>query len=274
MLGLQELSCGACYTKSIVGGKRRFISHSRYLQAHVSLILLTNTFFLLFSLVVFLNPAFFTNPNLLKYYRFGWSNAIFIFNNALCDGLLIWRCYMVQRALFVNRPAGLHHLCWIIPLILCVSTFSTGMAVIALLSPPYMAHNPRRAAGIALIIATLFTSLTLNIFTTANIVIRLFLHRRLVASALGRDSPALVDHHLTTSGILLESAAINVPVMLVAVVWILAKRSYVAIVIRLIVPCQSIASLLVIYQVAKGRAFSAPGTRSLDTLESSFSNNG
>ncbi|KAF5349198.1 hypothetical protein D9756_009525 [Leucocoprinus leucothites] len=86
---------GVCLTitagfpkKSIVGGKRRFISHSRYLQAHVSLILLTNTFFLLFSLVVFLNPAFFTNPNLLKYYRFGWSNAIFIFNNALCDGLL------------------------------------------------------------------------------------------------------------------------------------------------------------------------------------------
>lgn len=64
----------------------------------------------------------------------------------------------------------------------------------------------------------------INLFGTINIVVRLLLHRRLMIATFGR-SPTLSKYHIRISGILLESAALNIPVTLLVITCLFVGRS-------------------------------------------------
>lgn len=66
----------------------------------------------------------------------------------------------------------------------------------------------------------------LNLYATCFITIRLLVHRRLVKTRLGNNE-AVTAHHLHIIGILLESAAINVPVAIVAAVGMGTGRAFI-----------------------------------------------
>lgn len=78
---------------------------------------------------------------------------------------------------------------------------------------------------------------TLNLFAISNIIIRLLLHRRFVIATFGREC-AGAEHSLRISSILLESAAINLPLALLSIVGLLVQANYAALLIQVITPGQ------------------------------------
>lgn len=87
-------------------------------------------------------------------------------------------------------------------------------------SPASNGHVGRPITWEALAITGLSCNVAINLFGTINIVTRLLLHRRSLITAFGRSSP-LAKHHICISSILLESAALNVPVTLLVIVFLL-----------------------------------------------------
>lgn len=67
-----------------------------------------------------------------------------------------------------------------------------------------------------LLLISILCNILLNTFATANIIIRLLLHRRKMIASFGRTS-LLSNYHLGIVGILLESAIINVPLSIASV---------------------------------------------------------
>lgn len=84
-------------------------------------------------------------------------------------------------------------------------------------------HTPF-AWGLSFAIA-LICNMILNIFGTLNIVIRLILHRRSVNAAFGQSSVLTKDHGFILNA-LLESAALNIPVMLLAITPLLLRKEF------------------------------------------------
>jgi hypothetical protein len=83
-----------------------------------------------------------------------------------------------------------------------------GAVVVSDPSRP-LAEDPDPLAIILLLISTVCNVL-LNLFATANIIIRLLIHRRAVLRSFGRTT-TLSNVHLRIVGIMLESAIINLP---------------------------------------------------------------
>lgn len=77
-------------------------------------------------------------------------------------------------------------------------------------------------------------NVVLNLFVTFNIIIRLMLHRRLALAV----SPTLTKNHLRISGILLESAVINVLPTIFAIFGFRSKEIHVPLVRWIVVPGQ------------------------------------
>lgn len=87
--------------------------------------------------------------------------------------------------------------------------------------------TPGKLANIATSCLTtaLAANITLNLFTTVFIISRLILYRRMVKNSFGvRREEHL--HHTRVVGMLLESAAINVPITVIALVGIATWSSY------------------------------------------------
>lgn len=80
-------------------------------------------------------------------------------------------------------------------------------------------------------------SFILNAFGTLNIIIRLLLHRRSVIAACGRRN-ALAEYLLRISSILLESAAINLPLGLMSIIGLAVHADYTALICQVLAPGQ------------------------------------
>ncbi|KAF9440949.1 hypothetical protein P691DRAFT_800803, partial [Macrolepiota fuliginosa MF-IS2] len=108
------------------------------------------------------------------------------------------------------------------------------------------------------------SNILLNVFATCFIAIRLLLHRRTLVSYFGEAAPGA--KHLRTVNILVESAAINIPVTIAGVVGIAVDPELGDIVGAIAVACQSFASVLILHRIALGRAVGhRDGTDSLTT---------
>lgn len=91
--------------------------------------------------------------------------------------------------------------------------------------------------GITFFAASLVCNIVLNIFATLNIMIRLLCHRRKMIMIFGR-SWALSKYQLRITGILLESAVLNIPVTLLGAIALLLREAYTTLIIKIIVPAQ------------------------------------
>ncbi|KAF9449279.1 hypothetical protein P691DRAFT_854362 [Macrolepiota fuliginosa MF-IS2] len=167
----------------------------------------------------------------------------------MTDGLLVWRCYMVHRALMGPGcyPSFWGRISWAVPAGLWVLSFVIGITTCVI-----------RVGKLAdSLLGVLFMSNALtNLYGTIFITIRLLRHRRVARICLGDRAPIARYHSLVA--ILLESAAINVPIAICAAVKNVAITSTASIIIIMMaipnVSLQAFATLLIIHQVSRGRA--------------------
>lgn len=90
----------------------------KLLMVHVSLLVVLNAVFQINAIRENLIAIFYTSPGDLTYFYMDKWNLLLVVTFALTDGLLVWRCYMVQKVLLRGRKVLWQHLCWIFPLVL------------------------------------------------------------------------------------------------------------------------------------------------------------
>ncbi|KAF9447982.1 hypothetical protein P691DRAFT_781643 [Macrolepiota fuliginosa MF-IS2] len=157
------------------------------------------------------------------------TNAFSVVVIYIADGLLVrmvWRCYMVHKALVGHSSSFWGKISWVI--------------------------SPEQDILTA---ALLICNALMNIHGTAFITIRLLRHRHMVRTSFGDKVPVARYHSIV--GIMLESAAINVPITICAAAGNLSTGSTPltwVIVYSICTPGQAFAVLLVIHRVALGRA--------------------
>ncbi|KAF5349622.1 hypothetical protein D9756_008976 [Leucocoprinus leucothites] len=118
-----------------------------------------------------------------------------------------------------------------------------------------------------------FSNVILNIYATLFITIRLFSYRKVVKTLIG--GKADTSRYLDIVNILLESAAINVPITIAAAVGIGLGALFGVIITPVAIVGQAFASVIVIHRVAVGRAFNRRQEEELSQLvaQSSVSDN-
>lgn len=78
-------------------------------------------------------------------------------------------------------------------------------------------HEP----AVTVLVITILGNISLNLFATSNIVIRLLHHRHQMLTAFGSDSlheASIGKYELRITSILLESAVLNIPLTIISVV--------------------------------------------------------
>ncbi len=122
---------------------------------------------------------------------------------------------------------------------LTTSIAAAGIAAVALLNPAASLYDEAESTspGLVSFLAALVINVTLNVFTTSNIIIRLLLHRRSVIAVHGRKN-ALAEYSLWISSILLESAAINIPLVVLSIIGLLIQADFAALLAQIITPGQ------------------------------------
>ncbi|KAF9445343.1 hypothetical protein P691DRAFT_273018 [Macrolepiota fuliginosa MF-IS2] len=233
-----------------------FWNQRNMLMIHVSLLLLLNTVAEVEGARVTLVATFKTRPETLTHFYLGWPNIVSVVVLALTDGLLVWRCYMVQKAFTNGKFAGWQWICWIIPLIFWITLIGIGTTAVITAKPMApLAQRIGPPSNVFLVTAAACNTL-LNLFATTNIIIRLLSHRRAMIASFGRES-SLSNFPLKIAGILLESAIINLPVSITIVVYTAVAYEIGFMIVQIGVPLQSCSSILVIYQVAMRRALTS-----------------
>lgn len=167
---------------------------------------------------------------------------------SLTDGFLVWRCYLVHQTLSRTR-SKLEAVFWIFPLILWLATTVIGAVAKGIWDSQHLSK-----ADYILQLTAFSTNILLNLVAPAYLIVRLLLHRRVVISKWGSGAP--VAQHLRTVCILLESAALNLPVAIVGIVGIGYDKYFGWVVQAVCVVTQSFASVLILHQVALGKATS------------------
>jgi hypothetical protein len=109
-----------------------FWNQRRVLMLHVVLLLICNTGLQLKNYKQILVAIFDTSPEDLRYFYLDWWNILVVIVLGLTDGLLVWRCYMVQKVLLQGRAAGWNHLCWLFPMALWLASIGKCDPVIIL----------------------------------------------------------------------------------------------------------------------------------------------
>ncbi|KAF5359780.1 hypothetical protein D9756_003588 [Leucocoprinus leucothites] len=112
-----------------------------------------------------------------------------------------------------------------------------------------MSQSPNLPA--ALLAAGVTMNIILNLFATGFIVTRLICHQRMLRRTFAMPPG---NHSRKAVWMLLESAAINIPITVVVVVNIATLSVYGDFLMPVVVPGQSFASVLVMYQIALGKA--------------------
>ncbi|KAF9442617.1 hypothetical protein P691DRAFT_765031 [Macrolepiota fuliginosa MF-IS2] len=174
---------------------------------------------------------------------------------ALTEGLLVWRCFKIYRGVRRNLLERCGHIVWIFPACLLGLGLVTGFISGGLgfhLSATLVLHQS--TLGRILGATALTSQIILNLYATALITLTLLAYRRMVKRYSGNT--ASNDQHLPgVIAILLESAAINVPITIITAVGIGGGEKFGILIAPTATVSQALASVLIIHQVALGRAF-------------------
>lgn len=167
---------------------------------------------------------------------------------SLTDGVMTWRCYMVSNAL------GPHHwrfrkLLWMFPFCLYITTVVAGITG-ALTAIATEGHGyPHVPGAVALV-----SNAILNVYATAFISICLLRYERSISKAAlrlnGSTVPAVTEsRHIVQ--LFLQSSAVNVPVVITAVVIVIhSKWTLSTVLLSIGISFQSFSTLIVLHQVA------------------------
>ncbi|KAF5362143.1 hypothetical protein D9756_002547 [Leucocoprinus leucothites] len=107
----------------------------------------------------------------------------------------------------------------------------------------------------------------LNLYTAIFITYRLLRHRNATISSLG--DRARTGRHLHMIGIVLQSAALNVPVTIAALGGMVSGNSSSSILSPIAVTCQSLSAVLIIHQVVSKKAIDVQNEQRIERRHSS-----
>ncbi|KAF9445801.1 hypothetical protein P691DRAFT_830567 [Macrolepiota fuliginosa MF-IS2] len=176
----------------------------------------------------------------------------------ITDGLLVWRCYAVHQV-FEQTPSRWRNIFWILPALLWLLNMGTNVFLPNLYdSSSTCVVSGILAAPIAqlpLVYAvTLISNIVLNTYASLFIAVRMLQYRRIMIRCIGAGAPAA--RYVYIVGLLLESAAINVPVAFAAAIGLCVPGTIFGPAMGPVVGSgQALASILIIHQVALGKAF-------------------
>ncbi len=101
--------------------------------------------------------------------------------------------------------------------ILLTVMLGIGGVVVIMSDPNVLLSEPADHPSLLLLFASILGNISLNLFATFYIIIRLLIHRRLMIASFG-FLPSVPKLHLRVISILLESAIINLPVAITSLV--------------------------------------------------------
>ncbi|KAF9447978.1 hypothetical protein P691DRAFT_76054 [Macrolepiota fuliginosa MF-IS2] len=248
---------GGCFTLGVVclvllssktAGPQK---QRRFLQLYIIILIIAvigffiSTFFVANIATIF-NPTQIEDDAVVA--KVAISTSIFMaVITYMTDGLLVWRCYMVHKALIGHSPSLWNKISCATLAVLWVVTFIAGIMAATILQQA----TPTTVFFVS-------NALT-NICGTAFITIRLLRHRQMTRSFFEGKAPT--TRYSNIVGILLESAAINVPVAIceavgsAVVATSAARTTFIwGIIYSIGIPSQAFVTIMVIHRVALGRS--------------------
>ncbi|KAF9446008.1 hypothetical protein P691DRAFT_761994 [Macrolepiota fuliginosa MF-IS2] len=177
---------------------------------------------------------------------------------ALTDGLLVWRCFMIYRGLRHSLLANHGRVVWIFPACLLGLGLVAGCIACGV-RLQYRALSDKFVSG------AFASDVVLNLYATILITATLLRYRRTVKS-LSACTPSTPAQHLPIIAILLESAATNAPGAIVVAVGVGIREDYGVIFAPTVAMNQALTSVLIIHQVALGRAFRHRGEEEVKSM--------
>ncbi|KAF5346862.1 hypothetical protein D9756_010550 [Leucocoprinus leucothites] len=167
-------------------------------------------------------------------------NVLWLLMNVLTDGLLVWRCYAIAAGF---RRKWL--LAWLVPLAIYIAMIVVGLV---LLFGSSLRHRWENVSHVLLMV-TFGISLFLNIIISSSIVLLLLHYKKTVTRTFGERSG---KPYLNIMTILVESASLIIFSDVLTLIALLFNTLIVYIPLQTWSQIQAIASLLIIYQVARG----------------------
>ncbi|KAF5349705.1 hypothetical protein D9756_008978 [Leucocoprinus leucothites] len=166
---------------------------------------------------------------------------------ALTDGLLVWRCYQVQKlSVGGHSPKRWQNIFWIFPA--CLWGLIVGSTAAPLLLLETEGRIPVAVKASAPLALAILFNVILNVYATLFITFRL--HNSRLRVMVTADISRYL-HHIVV--ILLESAAINVPITIAAAVGIVRSAYFGNIIAPTALAGQALASVIIIHRVAVQR---------------------
>ncbi|KAF8997019.1 hypothetical protein BDQ17DRAFT_1391962 [Cyathus striatus] len=185
------------------------------------------------------------------------GNACYTIANWCADTLLVWRCYIIYRGSRI--PVWLYMM---LPCMLLTISYVMGILYLIQVGAPLGSPWSNNPINYTLLYASI--SLTLNMFITVMIVVRLLVYRRRLLNTLGGEHGTV---YLSVTTILIESAALYAMFSLMFLIPFGLKSAFANIMLQALSEIQIVASLLIIYRVAQGKAWNHDTASNLMTLQ-------
>ncbi|KAG1722694.1 uncharacterized protein EDB91DRAFT_1174341 [Suillus paluster] len=167
-----------------------------------------------------------------------------LLSNWCADLLMIWRCVVVYR------DTRLHYIILGLGSLMFLTSVVTGVLWFVIMSNPHKATNGW--VSIRFLFPYICVALTINIFISLLTVLRLLYHRRKMSKIFGPGHGAVYASFAT---IIIESAAICSISSLLYLIPFVAHNPLANAFVQILGQPQRIASLLIIYRVAEGKAW-------------------
>ncbi|KAJ6598008.1 hypothetical protein B0H10DRAFT_735018 [Mycena sp. CBHHK59/15] len=194
-------------------------------------------------------PAWFANGSDPS---FVFKNAVYSFQTALGDGVVIYRCYMVWRSIWII----------IFPMIMWVTVAITATGCVYTLSQPAADSGDIFAQRTGQWITSFYsTTLVCNFTATALLAYRLWtIDRNVHGSRVGRGVtiPVLM--------VIIDAGALYSVTLLAALLCFVSKSNGQYVVLDMVTPIISIAFYMVILRVGIGQNIRLGGTTTSSTL--------
>jgi len=188
------------------------------------------------------------------------GSASYLVANALADGLVLWRCYLIYN---YNR--------WIIAFPVVMYLAWIACAIIDIWSSTQVTVFITNISDFG--VAWVSISMALNIILTSMIVGRLLVARRQLMNVLGKKHAQL---YTSVAALVVESAAISAVASIIFLILFGPVNPWMNTMINVFSPMLTIAAtvapLLILLRVARGRAFSDTTLTSHHTTRMDFSN--
>lgn len=184
------------------------------------------------------------------------ANVAYVIANWLSDIILVWRCYVV----FMSMGGSIS--LWIVMAItgtIYLASFLTGLFFLIQIS----STSPFGSSigGVNWTVPYFAISMGLTVFCTAAIVARVLLYRRRIRATLGDH---FAGQYLSLASMMVESGLIWTVYSLVFVITFTLGSPAAPALLQSSSPVQTIASLLILFRVARGRSWDTTASTTIN----------